>query len=116
MIYRHAAAQPGVQEGGVNPALDILVRCGAVPPSVAETLKSARAFWMRLATARSLAQWSDPQREPVRARFASLLARAAQVEEFSQVRPIMRGYADEVGRLYSQLVLGRPALSLVSNA
>jgi glutamate-ammonia-ligase adenylyltransferase len=116
LIYRHAAAQPGVQEGNVDAALDVLVRAGAVPANIAETLKSARAFWMRLATARALARWSDPQREPVRARFAALLARAAQVEAFSQVRPIMRGYADEVGRLYSQLVLGRPALSLVSNA
>jgi glutamate-ammonia-ligase adenylyltransferase len=116
LVYRHAAAQPGVQGGDVNAALDILVRAGAVPAGVAETLKSARAFWMRLATARALARWSDPQREPVRARFAALLARAAQVEQFSQVRPIMRGYAEEVGRLYSQLVLGRPALSLVSGA
>ncbi|HXI87867.1 MAG TPA: hypothetical protein VNH64_10440, partial [Parvularculaceae bacterium] len=116
LIYRHAAAQPGVQETGADKALDILARAGALPANVAETLKSARSFWTRLATARALARWSDPQREPVRPRFAALLARAAQVEDFAQVRPMMRGYADEVGRLYAQLVLGRPALSLVAGA
>lgn len=116
LIYRNAASQPGVQDGDVDAALDILARAGALPVSVAETLKSARAFWTRLATAKALARWSDPQREPVRSRFAAVLARAAEVERFNQVRPIMRGYADEVGRLYAQLVLGRPALSLVANA
>ncbi|MGE0410342.1 MAG: hypothetical protein AB7P23_13930, partial [Amphiplicatus sp.] len=116
LIYRNAAAQPGVQEASVNEAIDILARAGALPPNVAETLKAARAFWTRLAAARALARWSDPHREPVRSRFAALLARAAEVQNFNQVRPIMRGYADEVGRLYAQLVLGRPALSLVANA
>ncbi|MBI1365628.1 MAG: hypothetical protein GC153_06675 [Alphaproteobacteria bacterium] len=116
LIYRHAAAQPGVQETAADNALDILARAGALPANVAETLKAARSFWSRLATARALARWSDPQREPVRPRFAALLARAAQVEDFAQVRPMMRGYAEEVGRLYAQLVLGRPALSLVAGA
>lgn len=115
LIYRHAAAQPAIQETGADKALDILARAGLVQPTVAETLKSARAFWARLATARALARWSDPQREPVRPRFATLLARAAEVERFAQVRPMMRGYAEEVGRLYAQLVLGRPSLSLVAN-
>lgn len=116
LIYRNAAAQPGIQDADVYSALDILARAGALPANVAETLKAARAFWTRLAAARALARWSDPHREPVRSRFAALLARAAQVEKFAQVRPIMRGYADEVGRLYAQLVLGRPALSLVASA
>lgn len=116
LIYRHAAAQPAVQNGDINAALDGLARAGLVPADVAETLKSARAFWTRLATARALARWSDPHREPVRRRFAALLARAAEVERFSQVRPLMRGYAEETGRLYAQLVLGRPSLSLVANA
>ncbi|MBB5518348.1 [protein-PII] uridylyltransferase family protein [Amphiplicatus metriothermophilus] len=116
LIYRHAAAQPAIQEGGADHALDVLARAGLVQQSVAETLKSARAFWTRLATARALAQWSDPQREPARPRFAALLARAAEVERFAQVRPIMRGYAEEATRLYTQLVLGRPSLSLVANA
>lgn len=115
LIYRHAAALPAIQECGVDAALDTLARAGLAPASVVETLKSARAFWARLATARALARWSDPQREPVRARFAGLLARAAEVERFNQVRPIMRGYSDEVARLYAQLVLGRPSLSLVAN-
>lgn len=115
LIYRHAAAQPAIQETDVEGALDTLARAGVVQQSVVETLKSARAFWSRLATARALARWSDPQREPVRPRFAALLARAAEVERFSQVRPMMRGYAEEVGRLYAQLVLGRPSLSLVAN-
>lgn len=116
LIYRHAAAQPSIQNGDVNAALDSLVRASLVPAEVAETLKSARAFWTRLATARALARWSDPHSEPVRRRFAALLARAAEVEKFAQVRPLMRGYADEATRLYAQLVLGRPSLSLVANA
>jgi len=115
LIYRHAAAQPGVQNVRPPVALDLLERSGLIPADVSETLKSAHAFWTRLATAQALARWSDPQREPVRRRFASLLARAAEVERFNQVRPIMHGYADEVSRLYAQLVLGRPSLSLVSN-
>ena len=58
-------------------------------------------------------EFRDPQREPVRSRFAALLARAAEVDRFALVRPLMRGYADEIGRLYAQLVLGRPALAAV---
>lgn len=116
LIYRHAAAQPSIQNGDVGAALDCLARAGLVPAEVAETLKSARAFWTRLATARALACWSDPHCEPVRRRFAGLLARAAEVERFGQVRPLMRGYAEETGRLYAQLVLGRPTLSLVASA
>lgn len=116
LIYRHAASQPAIQDGGADHALDVLARAGLVQHSVAETLKSARAFWTRLATARALARWSDPHREPARPRFAALLARAAEVERFGQVRPIMRGYAEEATRLYTQLVLGRPSLSLVANA
>lgn len=116
LIYRHAAAQPATQEGGVNNALDTLARANLISADVAETLKSARAFWTRLATARALARWTDPQREPVRKRFATLLARAAEVERFSQIRPLMRGYAEETSRLYAQLVLGRPSLSLAAGA
>ncbi|MEZ5914005.1 MAG: hypothetical protein R3C42_00050 [Parvularculaceae bacterium] len=116
LIYRHAGAQPNLQTASPDEALDHMARAGIVNVEVAETLKGARAFWTRLATARALARWSDPQREPVRPRFAALLARAAEVEGFSQVRPIMRGYAEEVSRLYAQLVLGRPSVGLVANA
>lgn len=116
LIYRHAGAQPALQTGTPGEALDHMARAGIITTEVAETLKGARAFWTRLATARALARWSDPQREPVRPRFAALLARAAEVDSFAQVRPIMRGYADEVARLYAQLVLGRPSLGLVANA
>lgn len=116
LIYRHAGAQPALQTALPADALDHMARAGLISQEVAETLKGARAFWTRLATARALARWSDPQREPVRPRFAKLLARAAEVDSFSQVRPIMRGYAEEVTRLYSQLVLGRPSLGLVANA
>lgn len=115
LIYRHAAAQPALQTGGADAALDHMARAGIVSPDVADTLKSARAFWTRLQTARALARWSDPQREPVRRRFGALLARAAEVDSFAQVRPLMLGYAEEVTRLYAQLVLGRPSLSLVVN-
>jgi hypothetical protein len=93
-----------------------MARSGIVTPETAETLKGSRAFWTRLATARALARWSDPNREPVRPRFAKLLARAAEVDSFAQVRPIMRGYAEEVTRLYSQLVLGRPSIGLAASA
>lgn len=115
LIYRHAAAQPATQEGGVNASLDTMARANLITGDVAETLKAARAFWTRLATARALARWSDPHREPVRRRFAALLARAAEVERYSQIRPLMRGYAEETSRLYAQLVLGRPSLSLIAN-
>jgi glutamate-ammonia-ligase adenylyltransferase len=115
LIYRHAAAQPSLQTEGVEAALDTLARAGLVPQAVAETLKSARRFWSGLAAARSLARWTDPQREPVRSRFAAILASSAEVESFAQVRPLMRGYSEEVSRLYAQLVLGRPSLSLVAN-
>lgn len=116
LIYRHAGAQPALQTSPPPDALDHMARAGIINVEVAETLKGARAFWTRLATARALARWSDPQREPVRPRFAKLLARAAEVDSFAQVRPIMRGYADEVSRLYAQLVLGRPSVGLVANA
>jgi glutamate-ammonia-ligase adenylyltransferase len=111
LIYKHAAALPALQELAVDDALDALARSGFLASSAAETLKSARAFWRRLATARALARWSDPQREPVRNRFAALLARAAEVDRYALVRPLMRGYADEISRLYAQLVLGRPVLA-----
>lgn len=116
LIYRHAGAQPALQTADPAVALDHMARAGLLAPEVSETLKGARAFWTRLATARALARWSDPQREPVRPRFAKLLARAAEVDSFAQVRPIMRGYAEEVTRLYAQLVLGRPSAGLVANA
>ena len=115
LIYRHAAAQPAVQSETPDQALDLLARAGAINVDVAETLKSARAFWTRMYVVRALAGWSDPQREPVRRRFAGLLARAAEVENFSAVRPMMRGYADEITRLYAQLVLGRPSVGLVAS-
>jgi hypothetical protein len=38
------------------------------------------------------------------------------VQKFEQVRPMMRGYADEVARSYAQLVLGRPSLNVASHA
>lgn len=116
LIYRHAGSQPALQKSSPAEALDHMARSGLIAVEVAETLKGARAFWTRLATARALARWSDPQREPVRPRFAKLLARAAEVDSFAQVRPIMRGYADEVSRLYAQLVLGRPSTGLAASA
>lgn len=116
LIYRHAGAQPALQSSPPADALDHMARAGIINVEVAETLKGARAFWTRLAAARALGRWSDPQREPVRPRFAALLARAAEVDSFTQVRPIMRGYAEEVTRLYSQLVLGRPSAGLVASA
>ena len=94
----------------------MLARAGMIPADVAATLTAARAFWRRLATAKALASWNDPQQQPVRPRFAALLARAAEVDRYAQVKPLMRGYAEEVNRLYAQLVLGRPASSLVANA
>ena len=116
LIYRHAGALPALQKSSPDDALDLMARSGIVTAEVAETLKGSRAFWTRLATARALARWSDPGREPVRPRYAKLLARAAEVDSFAQVRPIMRGYAEEVTRLYSQLVLGRPSISLAASA
>ena len=115
LIYRHAGAQPGLQNGSIEDGLDLMARANLIPGDVAETLKAARRFWRRMALARTLARWSDPQVAPVRKRYAETLARAAAVDSFSNVRPIMRGYADDVSRLYAQLVLGNPSLSLVAN-
>lgn len=114
LIYRHAAAQPAIQQTGPDGALDILAKAGLISQNVADTLKSARSFWARLATVKALARWSDPQSEPVRPRFAALLARAAGVARYQEIRPLMRGHAEEVSRLYTQLVLGRPAQTLVA--
>ena len=116
LIYRHASAHPFVQETSVTEALEAMARSDLLPEETAQALAEARAFWSRLQVVRALGQWSDPVREPVRARFGELIARAAGVEKFEQVRPLMRGYADDVSRLYAQLVLGRPALSVVAQA
>ncbi|MGF1542992.1 MAG: hypothetical protein ACFB00_00515 [Parvularculaceae bacterium] len=116
LIYRHAGAQPALQTETPAEALDVMARAGIVGPDVAETLKGALNFWTRLAIVRQLARWSEPSREPVRRRFAALIARAAEVDNYAAVRPIMRGYADEVSRLYAQLVLGRPSIGLVAQA
>jgi glutamate-ammonia-ligase adenylyltransferase len=114
LIVRHGASLPALQSASADEALDALARANAIAGPAAETLKSARAFWLRLAAARALARWTDPEREPVRGRFASLLARAAEVDRLALVRPLMRGYAEEVSRLYAQLVLGRPASHLAA--
>lgn len=115
LIYRHAGSQPALQSGSISARLELMARAGLVSSEVCETLKAAHSFWSRLALARALACWSDPQLAPVRKRFGAVLARAASVETFNGVRPIMRGYAEDVSHLYAQLVLGRPSLSLVAN-
>ncbi len=116
LIYRHAAAQPSLQSENVDTALDVMARANILSPDVADTLKSARRFWIRMKTVRALARWSDPERSPVRQRFADLIAIAAEVDHFNAVKPMMRGYAEEVTRLYAQLVLGRPSIGLVANS
>ncbi len=116
LIFRHAPAHPFVQETRVGDALDAMARSDLLPEETAQALKSARSFWTRLQVVRVLAQWSDPVREPVRPRFGGLIAKAAGVEKLDQVRPLMRGYADDVSRLYAQLVLNRPSLSVVAQA
>ncbi len=116
LIYRHAAAHPFVQETGASEALDAMARSGLLPEDAAMALKSAREFWARMQVVRALAQWSDPISTPVRRRFGKLIANAAGVEKFEQVRPLMRGYSDEITRLYAQLVLGRPVLSTAAEA
>lgn len=116
LIYRHASAHPAVQTEDLYEALSVMARSDLLSDETAKALKTARAFWTRLQTVRAFAQWSDPVREPIRPRFAALLARAAGVDGFDQVRPIMRGYADDVSRFYAQLVLGRPALSVANQA
>lgn len=116
LIYKFASAHPVVQETSADEALDFMGRSSLIPEETAQSLKSARAFWARLQLVRSLGQWTDPVRAPVRRRFGNMIARAAGVEKFDQVRPLMRGYADDVTRHYAQLVLGRPALSIVAQA
>lgn len=116
LIYKHASAHPFVQETSPDEALDAMARSDLISEETAQALKSARSFWARLQLVRALAQWSDPVQTPVRRRFGKLIARAAGVEKFEQVRPLMRGYSDEVSRLYTQIVLGRPPLSIVAQA
>lgn len=116
LIYKHASAHPFVQDTGPAEALDAMARSGLVSEETAQALASARAFWARLQLVRALSGWSDPVRAPVRKRFGGLIARAAGVQKFDQVRPMMRGYAEEVTRAYAQIVLGRPSLSIASSA
>lgn len=116
LIYRHASAHPAVQSEDVYEAIDAMARADLIPEDTAQALKSARAFWTRMQAVRALAQWTDPVATPIRPRFGNLIARAAGVDKFEQVRPIMRGYADDVSRFYAQLVLGRPSLSVVTQA
>ncbi|WP_425407778.1 hypothetical protein [Hyphococcus sp.] len=108
LIYKYASAHPFVQDTHPAEALEAMARSGLISEDAAQTLASARAFWARLQMVRALSGWSDPTRTPVRRRFGNLLARAAGVQKFEQVRPMMRGYADEISRAYASLVLGRP--------
>ena len=116
LIYKHASAHPFVQDTPPGEALGAMARSGLISEETAQGLASARAFWARLRLVRSLGQWSDPLRAPVRRRFGGLIARAAGVQKFEQVRPMMRGYADEVSRSYAQIVLGRPCVNTASAA
>lgn len=116
LIYRHASAHPAVQCEDVYEAIDAMARADLIPEDTAQALKSARAFWTRMQTVRALAQWTDPVATPIRPRFGAMIARAAGVDKFEQVRPMMRGYGDDVSRFYAQLVLGRPSLSVVTQA
>ncbi len=116
LIYKHASAHPFVQDTNPAEALEAMARSGLISEEASQSLASARAFWARLQLVRSLSGWSDPVRAPVRRRFGGMIARAAGVQKFEQVRPMMRGYADEVTRSYAQIVLGRPAFNIASNA
>jgi glutamate-ammonia-ligase adenylyltransferase len=116
LIYKHASAHPFVQDTSPVEALVAMARSGLISDDAAQSLISARGFWARLQFVRSLAGWSDPLRAPVRRRFGNLIARAAGVQKFDQVRPMMRGYADEVTRAYAQNVLGRPAMNIASHS
>jgi len=116
LIYKHASAHPFVQETPAGEALDAMARSELISEDAAQGLKSARAFWARLALVRALAGWSDPLQAPVRARFGKLIARAAGVEKYDQVRPLMRGYCDHVSRSYAAIVLGRPPLNAPAQA
>jgi glutamate-ammonia-ligase adenylyltransferase len=115
LIYKHASAHPFVQDHEPGEALQAMARSGLISEEMAQTLGSARAFWARLQLVRALSGWSDPMRAPVRKRFGGLLARAAGVHKFEQVKPMMRGYSDEVSRAYAQLVLGRPCMNVAAN-
>jgi glutamine synthetase adenylyltransferase len=116
LIFKYASAHPFVQDTTAGEALEAMARSDLISEESAQALKSARAFWARLQLVRALAQWSDPVRSPVRGRFGKLVARAAGVQKFEHVRPLMRGYAEDVTRQYSQIVLGRPPLSVVAKA
>ena len=116
LIFKHAPTHAFIQDVDPASALDGMARAGLISDGSANTLKSARSFWVRLLLARTFAQWNDPVRTPVRKRFGRILASAAGVQKFDQVRPLMRGYAEDVTRQYSQIILGRPPLSVVSKA
>lgn len=116
LIYKHASAHPYVQETSPDEALEAMGRSGLIPKETAKSLSQARNFWARLELVRALSQWNDPLRTPVRKRFSGVIARGAGVQKFEQVRPMMRGYADEVTRAYAQIVLGRQALGAEAQA
>lgn len=116
LIYKHASAHPFVQDTHPAEALEAMARSGLISEDLAQTLRAARGFWARLQMVRALSGWSDPTRTPVRRRFGGLIARAAGVHKFEQVRPMMRGYADEVSRAYAQLVLGRPCANVAAQS
>ena len=116
LIYRYACMQPGVYDGDVGAALELMARAGLISEETAGSLLSARQFWARLQTVRALANWSDPVKSPVRKRFGDMIARAAGVDRFEQVRPLMVGYADEVAQHYAHFIVGRPPLSVVRQA
>ena len=116
LIFKHAASHPFVQETDASEALDAMARSNLISDESAQALKSARGFWTRLQVVRALAQWDDPVRSPVRKRLANLISRAAGVQKFDQVRPLMRGYSEDVTRQYALIVLGRPPLTVVAQA
>ena len=116
LIYKHASAHPFVQDASPAEALEAMARSGLISEETAQSLSSAREFWARLQLVRALSGWSDPLKSPVRRRFGGIIARAAGVQKFEQVRPMMRGYADEVARSYAQVVLGRPSMNIASHA
>jgi len=114
LVYRHAGSHPILQIEAEDDALGALAENGLIDSATARSLVSARRFWYQLALVRGLSGWTSPQISPVRPRFRPLVARACGVAQLDYAEPILRGYGEEGGRLYAQIVLGRDTLPTVA--
>ncbi len=107
LMYRYSAAHPYLQEMETEAALAALADMDIIDPETVTTLINARKFWASINLVKAWSGWSTPEMVPVRKRFSTVIARATGVTSFSNIPPLIRGYADDGSRLYAKLVLNR---------